>query len=75
VTPRQKKLTPSVRMSVDMASDVLLYFGVKVPLGDLCRACRRILITSTTLTTVTASVIPAARPAVMNSQMLASNIY
>lgn len=73
MTPRQRNLMPSVRMSVDMASDVLLYRGTRVPLGALCNACRRILITSTALTTVTASVIPAARPAVIDIQILASN--
>lgn len=65
---------PSVRINVDIASGVLLYFGIKVPSGVLCKACRLILITSTALTTVTASVIPAARPAVIRYQKLASNI-
>lgn len=65
---------PSVRINVDNVSGVLLYFGIKVPSGDLCKAWRRILITSTALTTVTASVIPAARPAVIRYQMLAFNI-
>ena len=74
VTPRQRKPMPSVRINVDIASGVLLYFGVKVPSGDLCKAWRRILITSTALTTVTASVTPAARPAVIRFQILAYNI-
>lgn len=61
---------PSVRINVDNASGVLLYRGVKVPFESLRTAWRRILITSTALTTVTASVIPAAKPAVLRFGLL-----
>lgn len=64
-TPRYNAPNPSSRTTVKRAWGALRYLGVsRGSAREWCWAWRRILMTSMGLTTATASVTPAARPAV-----------
>ena len=64
-TPRYSTLRPSSLTTVKSACGALRYLGTSSGSAMLwCCACRRILMTSIGFTTATASVTPAARPAI-----------